>query len=82
MDRKDLLKDPFVSMVVYAFLGGIAGIFGGLFLSYILIGVASSVVTDLDVYLDPGGIQHVWAMVVGVMIGGFLGGIAGIKKSK
>lgn len=83
MSSKSLLKDPFISMVVYAFFGGVAGILAGFVLMFLILGLAFLVVTDpelMDEFMQ--GVVPVFSMGAGAIIGGLLGGVVGIKKAK
>lgn len=83
MKLTSALKDPFVSMVVHAFLGGVAGILAGFVLMLLLLVLASTIVTEPEIMDDfYQGVVPVLSMGAGAIIGGLLGGVVGIKKTK
>lgn len=83
MKTKSLMKDPFVSMVVYAFFGGVAGILAGFVLMFLIMSLATFVVTEPELLEEfYQGVVPVFSMGAGAIIGGLLGGVVGIKKAK
>jgi ABC-type transport system involved in cytochrome bd biosynthesis fused ATPase/permease subunit len=75
------MKDPFISMLVHAFIGAFVGSIGGLVMvyfialvGYLISGTAAATVDSNDA---------VWpAMAMGSIVGTILGGVAGLRKTK
>ncbi len=76
------MKDPFVSMLVHAFIGAFVGSIGGLIMIYFisLVGYLSGNGPEM-MPADVGDVY--WpAMAMGSIVGTILGGVAGIRKAK
>ena len=76
------MKDPFVSMTVYALFGAVLGIAAGFVLSLIIFGVISLFQIDTPVAMMPIQMSLFMGMGGGAVIGGVLGGVVGLKKAK
>ena len=76
------MKDPFVSMTVYALFGAVLGIAAGFVLSLIIFGVISLFQIDTPVAMMPIQMSLFMGMGGGAVIGGVLGGGVGLKKAK
>lgn len=73
------LKDPFISMLVHAFIGAFAGSIGGLVMVHFirLVGLLFAPGSDMEFG------QIIWpAMCMGSVVGAILGGVAGLRKTK
>lgn len=83
MGTKHWQNDPFVSMVVHAFLGALAGMIGGAILASLLLVVSAAtfgVAENSEEFRQ--GIVPILSMGAGSAIGGLLGGIVGMRKVK
>ena len=73
------LKDPFVSMLVHAFIGAFVGSIGGLimvhFIGLVEVLVAPTAKGEFGEIIWP-------AMCMGSVVGAILGGVAGLRKTK
>ena len=73
------MKDPFVSMLAYAFAGAFAGSIGGLIMVNFIWLVGALVAQGADVTMG----EIIWpAMCMGSVVGAILGGVAGLRKTK
>ena len=76
------MKDPFVSMTVYALFGAVLGIAAGFVLSLIIFGVISLFQLNTPGAMMPIQMSLFMGMGGGAVIGGVLGGVVGLKKAK
>lgn len=77
-------KDPFVSMLVHAFIGAFVIALGGLLMLYFIVLVSWIISPDgetLRLVVDDAEIIFP-AMSLGAIVGTILGGVAGLRKTK